>query len=272
MKRAKSHINYALLKYGYSEFSLEILEYCDPGMTREREQYYLDNLVHEYNILQTAVSNRGFRHSPEAIERKRVAQSKKPSLKGRWGSKVYVRECGTDNTTLFGSISAAAQFLGVRPGSLNYRKRRGLNTPMIAAAEEIKGKRYLLTFGESMKPRAVPHKTPESVKVKVDLKDLETGIITSHASMKDAATFMGIDTGIIYHRKKDGSVKPIKAKAKGIKGRLYRLILDGVDGSPQLRGRFSQQPIKVDLKDLATGLIVPYDSLEDAGEALGVDP
>ena len=57
LKKAKSHIHFALLKYGYSEFRLEILEYCNKKITKEREQYYLDNLVHEYNILQTATSN-----------------------------------------------------------------------------------------------------------------------------------------------------------------------------------------------------------------------
>jgi hypothetical protein len=29
----------ALLKYGYSRFKLEILEYCDPSNVIEREQY-----------------------------------------------------------------------------------------------------------------------------------------------------------------------------------------------------------------------------------------
>ena len=32
----------ALAKYGYSQFSLEVLEYCDPSNILKREQYYLD--------------------------------------------------------------------------------------------------------------------------------------------------------------------------------------------------------------------------------------
>lgn len=32
----------AILKYGYSEFSLEILEYCDLDKVLDREQYYVD--------------------------------------------------------------------------------------------------------------------------------------------------------------------------------------------------------------------------------------
>lgn len=46
----QSMIYRALLKNGYSKFRLDILEYCDPDLVLEREQYYLDTLKPEYNI------------------------------------------------------------------------------------------------------------------------------------------------------------------------------------------------------------------------------
>ncbi|KAF3937050.1 hypothetical protein ABW19_dt0203323 [Dactylella cylindrospora] len=55
-------INKALIKYGYSQFSLEILEYCKPKECLEREQYYIDFLKPEYNILKVAGSLLGFKH------------------------------------------------------------------------------------------------------------------------------------------------------------------------------------------------------------------
>jgi group I intron endonuclease len=58
-------IHKALLKYRYSSFSLEILEYCEPKKCIEREQYYLDLLKPEYNILKNAGSLLGFKHSEE---------------------------------------------------------------------------------------------------------------------------------------------------------------------------------------------------------------
>lgn len=58
-------IHQALLKYGYSGFKLEILEYCDKEKVIQREQYYLDLLQPEYNILKFARSNFNFRHSEE---------------------------------------------------------------------------------------------------------------------------------------------------------------------------------------------------------------
>ena len=45
----------ALLKYGYSGFRLEILEYCYPEILLEREQFYFDTCNPEYNILKVAI-------------------------------------------------------------------------------------------------------------------------------------------------------------------------------------------------------------------------
>ena len=58
-------INKAILKYGYINFKLEILEYCDPNDVIKREQYYLDSLKPEYNILQVAGSSLGHKHKDE---------------------------------------------------------------------------------------------------------------------------------------------------------------------------------------------------------------
>jgi group I intron endonuclease len=49
----------ALLKYGYSKFTLEILEFCDKSSVLEKEQYYLDLLNPNYNICKTAGSSLG---------------------------------------------------------------------------------------------------------------------------------------------------------------------------------------------------------------------
>lgn len=68
----KMTINKALLKYGYSNFKLEILEYCDSDNVIEREQYYLDLLKPEYNILKMAGSCYGHRHTEETLAKFRA--------------------------------------------------------------------------------------------------------------------------------------------------------------------------------------------------------
>ena len=74
-------ISRALIKYGYSNFSLDILEYCDIANLTEREQYYFDKLNPKYNTLKIAGSSSGHIHSEET--KTKISQY----LKG-----VYVQE------------------------------------------------------------------------------------------------------------------------------------------------------------------------------------
>lgn len=65
-------ISRALIKYGYSNFSVYILEYCDKSHLIQREQYYLDKLNPEYNILRSmkiAGSSRGYKHSQDSKDK-----------------------------------------------------------------------------------------------------------------------------------------------------------------------------------------------------------
>ena len=77
----KSMIHDALVKYGYSKFTLEILEYCDVNLVLEREQYYLDALNPEYNISKVAGSLTGFKHSEESILKRVKAFSENRKIK-----------------------------------------------------------------------------------------------------------------------------------------------------------------------------------------------
>jgi len=65
VKRGSSIIYNSLLKYGYNNFSLDILEYCEPNELIKREQYYIDILKPEYNISKTAGSRLGTKQSEE---------------------------------------------------------------------------------------------------------------------------------------------------------------------------------------------------------------
>jgi group I intron endonuclease len=63
--KESSAIYSALLKYGYSNFKLDILEYCDKKYIINREQYFIDILKPEYNILKIASSRFGLKLSKE---------------------------------------------------------------------------------------------------------------------------------------------------------------------------------------------------------------
>ena len=67
LNRNPRPIHAALLKYGYENFKLEILEYCEKLKCIEREQYYIDLIKPEYNILSKANSSFGYKHSEKSL-------------------------------------------------------------------------------------------------------------------------------------------------------------------------------------------------------------
>lgn len=69
LNRNSRPIKDALLKYGHNNFTVEILEYCTETQLLEREQFYLDTVDPEYNVLKFAYSLSGFKHSSETIEK-----------------------------------------------------------------------------------------------------------------------------------------------------------------------------------------------------------
>jgi len=50
---------------------LEILEYCNKDIVIQREQYYMDLLNPEYNVVYKAGSTEGYKHTPESLEKMR---------------------------------------------------------------------------------------------------------------------------------------------------------------------------------------------------------
>lgn len=61
----------AIKKYGVQQFSFEILEFTDILETRSRESWYIKARIPEYNILKTADSSLGFRHTAATREKMR---------------------------------------------------------------------------------------------------------------------------------------------------------------------------------------------------------
>lgn len=90
----------ALLKYGYSNFSLEIIEYCDESVVIEKEQYYFDLFKPEYNILKTAGNTSGFKYSPESLIKMSLAKKGKPLTKAHIDKIKTFYAINKDNITI----------------------------------------------------------------------------------------------------------------------------------------------------------------------------
>lgn len=125
-KKNNSLIYRALLKYGYSSFKIDIIEYCDPLFLINREQYYLDNFNFEYNTLKIARSLIGFKHSSTTIRRMskaKLGHLRDESTKLKLSSNtqahpLLLTKIDTGETKIFTSIRKTAQYINIHPSYL----------------------------------------------------------------------------------------------------------------------------------------------------------
>ena len=142
LKSRESIIYKALLrKYGFSKFSLEILEYCNIEDLLKREQYYIDLLKPEYNICKIAgsplgrivseatraklrIANTGYKHTKEALEKISIASRDRTEEQREWlsavnGREVIVTNLETKEVTKYCSLRQAAKKLNIPVSSFH---------------------------------------------------------------------------------------------------------------------------------------------------------
>ena len=105
--KASLIINRALKKYGYSNFSLSILEYCDKSDLLTREQFYFYKLNPEYNILKRTGSSLKSKHSDNTKLKLSVISRNAVNIYEKFSSKEF-KLIGS-----FVSARRAGKFLGI---------------------------------------------------------------------------------------------------------------------------------------------------------------
>jgi group I intron endonuclease len=159
-KNTSMRICRALLKYGYSNFCLEILEYCDQAPRRRirrealalraaaelltREKYYFELFNPEYKICTEPGSNLGKTHlDPDPDQKKtkikmsiaRIGEKNpmfgvpKPIGSGNLAKAIKVLDKVTNETTYFNSINEAAQTLNIRQTNISQYLNRNQKKP-----------------------------------------------------------------------------------------------------------------------------------------------
>ena len=183
-------INRALIKYGYVNFSVSILEYCDRCDLTVREQYYLDKFNPQYNILKIAGSSLGFKQSEET----KLKISK--ALKG-----VYTG----DKSALFGG------FHQEETKKIMSLSKLGENNP-------LHGKIHSEDTKELMRQRALnrkhscetkdkmskTHGNPFTIYEKCSSKGFE--LIGSFVSARRAAKLLGISGSTVIKYMQSGAI------------------------------------------------------------------
>jgi hypothetical protein len=147
------YISRAILKHGVCNFSLAILEYCDPSLCTVRESFYISSLKPEYNILSIGGSSLGYNHTLETREK----MSRSQKLLGRSGKNnpsygapvseetrakilkdllqrpnckiIEVFNVETNETTTYDSIRATARALDIPQSSISMYFKYSQTTP-----------------------------------------------------------------------------------------------------------------------------------------------
>jgi len=167
LKRSKSLIYSSILIHGLSNFKLEILEYCEPRYVISREQYFLDLLKPKYNILPTAGSNLGFKHSEE--------------------TKALISEAQQgENNSFFGQTFSHSEETKAK----------------ISEAQQGENNSF---FGQthSYETKA---KISEALGTAIKVLDKETNATSTYASIRKAAEALGVtQRTLCYHFKKTNS-------------------------------------------------------------------
>lgn len=262
----------ALLKYGYSGFRLEILEYCSLEVLLAREQFYFDTLNPEYNILKIAGSPLGYRHSEAskklisiASKNRKVLEStrdiKREILLGKSLKKEHIENLRlgntlrksvivTDNETgdikEFISLTEAGKYLGISRVTVGKYLSKGTlyNKYKISSPN-----------ASSVETQVSSNVTPLSQQP-VLLNNLETGDKKEFISMTEAAKYLDVSRARLWYFM-------CKTRDETLKGYSISKL-------ENIENKVTRGTKEVEVTDLETNKVTIYPSFTLAAEALNI--
>jgi hypothetical protein len=191
-------INKALLKYGYSKFKLEILEYCEPKDLARKEQYYMDILNPEYNLLKTAYSSLGYKHTKDSLEK---IKKQLAILNRSKAISVKVTNLETNISDDYDSLTAAAKTLNTTRSTL---QRHIINSKLFKGIYKLESNLSVSNFDSNY----LNH--PNSIKIEVT--DLKLKTVTRFTSIFSCARVLGIRGTTISNFLLRNQTKPFKGR------------------------------------------------------------
>lgn len=198
ISRKNMIINKALIKYGYSEFKLEILEYCDPKELVKREQYYLDLLSPKYNVLKFAYSSLGYKHTEKTMVK---VNKNLANLNISKSIKVKITNLETNVLQEYASLREAAKHLDTNKTTL---KKYIINSKPFKGIYKLESNLTVSNYESNY----INH--PNSVQIEV--QDLELNTITCYTSMHATSRALGIGHSTISNFFKRNQNRPYKER------------------------------------------------------------
>lgn len=205
-------INVALLKHGYHNFSLTILEICVLDDLMSREKYFFGVYSPEYNILDNPGSpsrGSGWKHSEATIENMRNAansRNKSPEILAKLSAaqpksiKVEVVNLETNTSTMYDAIKAAARAIDIDRRYIENYIYLNQNKPVL-------GKYIfkLINSNNNKKTAKIPI-TSKSIEV----TNVNTQEVTVYPSIGAAARTLGYRQASLSLYLKENRIKPFK--------------------------------------------------------------
>jgi hypothetical protein len=204
LSRSKRIIDRALLKYGYSNFMFEILEYCTKDNVLEREQYYIDLLKPIYNIVKIAGSTLGYKHSNETKEKMKNLNISDEVRKVRLESiakaseankvKVLVVNIKTKEMIEYLSMTEAGKALGVKKETIGdaIKNKRVIHKSFICRLAVAGAENISITEEVKIANIKAEIKPGETSKVKVIVENIKTKERIEYSSMTEAGIAIGV--------------------------------------------------------------------------------
>lgn len=199
----------ALMKYGYSGFTLEILEFCDKDDVIDRENYYFNLYNPDYNIVKVAGKPPVVVFTPDI--KKKISDSLKEyysdpinrekNFYKRESHKLIAIDTINDTVTEFYSIKSAARLLNI--------DRRIITKALKSEIDLIINERYYFKPVGLMKDIAIKVQVHSKA---LDILDLGTNIKTRYESIASAAEAINVYPQSINMYLKNKSNKPFKNK------------------------------------------------------------
>ena len=208
----------SLLKYGYQDFSLTILEFCDIDSLVSREKHYFDVYSPEYNILKTPGSpdrGRGWTHSEATVEKIRIAANKrmespevlaKKSTDQSSGIKVEVTDVETQTTTTYHAIKAAARALSLDKRYIEHYIYLNQDKPVLGKYTF----KLISCDDENLNPFNDPSIKVQKTSKKIEVTNVQTKEVIIYPSIGAAARALGYRQPSISLYLKDKRTKPFK--------------------------------------------------------------
>ena len=192
-------INKALIKYGYSKFKLEILEYCDPKVNSKREQYYMDYLKPEYNVLKVAYSSLGYKHSEEALVK---IKKNLTNLNSNKVIKVKVTNLQTNISHVYPSITDTAKKLNTSKSTITKYLLNSMST--FKNTYKLEANLPISNYDSNY----INH--PNAIKIEVNYLELKT--ITNYSSIHAVSRALNIGHNSIANYFKRNQMRPYKGR------------------------------------------------------------